>query len=82
MKKAVSALMAIVLFISVMLPALQTVKAESIFTVDEIGKEAKKVINVVYDDSGSMVMKPMFQMHLHMLPHGHRQSIRLRPLLQ
>lgn len=55
MKKIFSSIISLNLAFLLFFSAFQTVYAASIFKVDEIGKESKKVINVVYDDSGSMV---------------------------
>lgn len=55
MKKFLSVSMAFLLLLLTMIPAFQYVYAESIITVDKLGEEPKKAINIVYDDSGSMV---------------------------
>ncbi len=54
MKKTVSILIAMIMFSVSVLTAF-TSSAETIFSTNQIGNERKKVINVVYDDSGSMV---------------------------
>ena len=54
MNKFLTVSMAFVLFMSIMLPAFECT-ANTNIAVNEIGKENKKVINIVYDDSGSMI---------------------------
>lgn len=55
MKKGLSIITAFIMMLLSMLPAFQCVNAETVFDVDKIGEEQKKVINIVYDDSGSMI---------------------------
>lgn len=55
MKRLFSIVTTLLLSFLLTFSTFQVAYAESIFKVDEIGKESKKVINVVYDDSGSMV---------------------------
>ncbi len=55
MKKCCSLVLSLVLLLSMLLPAFEVCYAETFLTTSEIGQEQKKVINVVYDDSGSMV---------------------------
>ncbi len=55
MKKTLSKIIAISLLLSILLSAVSTCYAETVLSVTDIGKESKKVINIVYDDSGSMV---------------------------
>lgn len=54
MKKFVSLALSLAIVFTSLLSAVQ-ISAETNFSVNQIGNEGKKVINIVYDDSGSMV---------------------------